>query len=925
MKRLLTLLLFASSISYSQYTSPTKSWYASTTGSALNSGTLDSPWSLAHVISGAGGSIVPGNTIWFRGGTYLPTGQFTTSLAGTAALPITFRNYPGEFAIFDVAQDAAAASNRKLFNFTGSYIRWWGGGLGLEFLSSSTHADSMVTSDAQLSHCPFQRQAFVAEPTGSMFINLNIHDMCAGFSPNSNVSNTTIYGNVMRNIAFWSSATLETQSQNAYIQNKGSWYRLRHNFFINGGLSGLQAQATGSGGAAGNNARITENDFINNGSGRGSNYAGVQAVFGGNAPSRNNTFSGNALFINTSFTLGNAGLQFYLRGTSDFTFNNNYMVTTTLTSLQQGAGPIGGLHFLNGAGSHSIANNTFIGSFMDATTTVHRTSFGNTYASTRPTTGTVYRYRPNWFEYARCHITVNNWTLGTTVTPTLSECGLAANDVWIAYDAQRILNGPIATGTYSGSGTVSLDCNQTNADAYIGPNPVANLNPWPNPMRHSNPQFCSYLILGQQTYVNTNFTFVVPSGAAYLRLRSGRKAGTVTIDARPMQSIASRPATKIVDFTVGSPAGQTLIYLQRDTTVGHIYQVDGSELLIQGITDASCKALNGRWPIVAASQAHDFARIATAPSGCTTYTACGSGCTSNIVAYSPGSPALLLFNGSPLVTGDVVGFEGGTNEFAAWNSSPAAITHNGHMQLTGPAVNLAPTGSGTVTTIGTAAVFSGSHGLSVNEYVWITAGANLDKIRKVLATPTGSTATLDEAFAVDISSGVAWRRIPATTFTGLTGTVPVLTINRNPLTYDILFGAFPPGATHDITISGHTGAACWTNLNTTHVATVLANGRFSIPVDATSCGSADAQTGVVVTVPRYLDGPEITMTPSGGQFSGSLPRGVGTWWFTANYFDAAGAALTQYDSTFSHDSTAPVIRSVVVVGARKSSGAVKIQ
>ena len=43
-------------------------WYVSPTGSSINAGTIDSPWSLSYAAGGAGGRIVPGDRVLSRVG-----------------------------------------------------------------------------------------------------------------------------------------------------------------------------------------------------------------------------------------------------------------------------------------------------------------------------------------------------------------------------------------------------------------------------------------------------------------------------------------------------------------------------------------------------------------------------------------------------------------------------------------------------------------------------------------------------------------------------------------------------------------------------------------------------------------------------------------------------------------------------------------
>src|SRR5262245_8361375 len=82
-------------------------WYVSTTGistnAGTNAGTIDNPWSLSFAAGGADGRIVPGDTVWVRGGTYSSQTGFNITVSGTATHKVTFKQYPDETAILDGA------------------------------------------------------------------------------------------------------------------------------------------------------------------------------------------------------------------------------------------------------------------------------------------------------------------------------------------------------------------------------------------------------------------------------------------------------------------------------------------------------------------------------------------------------------------------------------------------------------------------------------------------------------------------------------------------------------------------------------------------------------------------------------------------------------------------------------------------------
>lgn len=86
-------------------------------GSASNNGSVSSPWNLYHAMSGGAGQIVPGDTIYLRGGHHV--GVYRTFLEGTPSNPITFRRYPGETPVINGANFGGGS---VIFNVQGQYL-----------------------------------------------------------------------------------------------------------------------------------------------------------------------------------------------------------------------------------------------------------------------------------------------------------------------------------------------------------------------------------------------------------------------------------------------------------------------------------------------------------------------------------------------------------------------------------------------------------------------------------------------------------------------------------------------------------------------------------------------------------------------------------------------------------------------------------
>src|SRR6202521_375199 len=79
-------------------------YYVAPPGHTTGDGSMGTPWDLQTALS-VPPAVRPGDTIWLRGGTYAGAAvagySFACSLKGTAGLPISVRQYPGERATID--------------------------------------------------------------------------------------------------------------------------------------------------------------------------------------------------------------------------------------------------------------------------------------------------------------------------------------------------------------------------------------------------------------------------------------------------------------------------------------------------------------------------------------------------------------------------------------------------------------------------------------------------------------------------------------------------------------------------------------------------------------------------------------------------------------------------------------------------------
>lgn len=422
---------------------PPAGFFAALGGSSANPGTIGSPWTLSYALSGAGGSVTAGDTIWVRGGTY--AAPFSSSISGTSGAPICFKAYPGEQPQLDCGgqQDSGYA-----LTINGDYVQIW----GFEATNSDT---ASRWSDDVGSHplCPpvtgvdcGRNAAFKAMGNGVKFINCIAHDCAEGFTAESAAGDVEIYG-CLDYYNGWN-ATDRGHGHGIYTQNFSGTSKVIQRCFIlepafPDGCNNIQAYGTDA--AAFNDSTITETVWT-----RALTLMGGAAGF----PVLNDTFTNN---MSWSCPTG-------LYHSLDYTGTNitgNYLANvdaSTVFAISSNYGQAG-------YESPAITGNTFIGDQDNVDTPTYYPS--NTYvAKGSPPSTTVYYVLGNAYEPNRANVVIYNWANTSTVAVDLSSAVSNGTPINI-YNAQDFFGTPVYTGTYNG-GTVSIPMTSLTAAAGIG-------------------------------------------------------------------------------------------------------------------------------------------------------------------------------------------------------------------------------------------------------------------------------------------------------------------------------------------------------------------------------------------------------------------------------------------------------------------------
>ncbi len=430
-----------------KYVSPT-----ATNGNGLK----DNPWSLSQSVNATPpAGLKPGDTIYLRGGTYRldTSAEPDTSyweIAGTAAAPITVRNYPGERVQIDIDYQ---------LQVHGVHTRY----IGLEFITSRT---KKVFNSGWASDRPGE---FAVMGDNLKVINCIFHDMM-GTSAFAAAEDYEMYGNIMYYIGFIGPE--RSWGTTAYIQNPSSRKDITDNVMFQQFNHNLQIY--GSDAAIVKNIYATGNTLFNPGT-LGTNRGFNAIVWVGEKAVENVEFASNYMYSpvadGSNLVLWGAGgvTNLDLRVTNNYVvggapavrlgvwnpviFTGNKLVGKAGLAWYEGALPVSRQYTWNNNTYHQKEASPFMyapkAQEFAGWKTATRLDTNSTYSGLRPT-GTEVFVRPNKYEAGRAHVTVFNWDLANTASINLSTTGMSNGQSFEIRDVQNYFGTPIHTGIYDG-------------------------------------------------------------------------------------------------------------------------------------------------------------------------------------------------------------------------------------------------------------------------------------------------------------------------------------------------------------------------------------------------------------------------------------------------------------------------------------------
>jgi len=438
-------------------------------GRTSGNGNINQPWTLDYALAGGGGSVLAGDTVYLRGGTYAPTGaDFHATLNGTDQNRTVVRQYPGEH----------SALNGE-FWAEGSYTTFE----GFEILQTSP-----VSSLYGLR----------AQTTNGRFINLVIHDagtMGISIWMRGRTDTTEVYGCIVYN-----NGMTENHDHGVYVENDGGIRILRDNVFFNNTSHGIHAYTV-----AGNPPQVNiwaiGNVAFNNGS---------TALSGWAYTAKPNVFIGAE--VSSDGMRADTNIAYYSNNPSEYNLKLGYLTVQNLNILARGNTAWGGTAFrvtdwtsstISGntiwtpasggrlvdladptPGGNSWSGNTYLRPSTDIawywndagknqTDWQTATGLGNTGSfGSIPSSPTV-AVRPNKYVSGRALIVVNNdagnGSPRTTqdVTVNLPTGILTTGQAYSLHNVQDFYNS-VGSGTYNGSSiTITAPAMQGGAPAAL--------------------------------------------------------------------------------------------------------------------------------------------------------------------------------------------------------------------------------------------------------------------------------------------------------------------------------------------------------------------------------------------------------------------------------------------------------------------------
>jgi hypothetical protein len=248
---------------------------------------MSRPWRLGTALSGADGTVQPGDTVWLHGGAY--RGAFTSTLSGTPDAPVVVRQYPGERAIIDGARDP-----RSTLAVWGPWSVFWGFEL--------TNSDPIRTASSSASDT--RPDVVYNAAAHTKYINLVIHDGGVAFYTEPAATDVEVSGSIIYNNG-WQGPE-RGHGHGLYLKSDAGPVVARGNVVFNQFGYGVHVYSNAGSGRL-NNIRLEHNVVFNNGT-LSSDLAEPNILIGGEEPADGIALVGNHTYLSPGRDVSNVQL-----------------------------------------------------------------------------------------------------------------------------------------------------------------------------------------------------------------------------------------------------------------------------------------------------------------------------------------------------------------------------------------------------------------------------------------------------------------------------------------------------------------------------------------------------------------------------------------------------------------------------------------
>ena len=434
-------------------------YYVSPSGSSGNNGSYNNPWTLAYALSGAGGRVQPGDTVWMRGGTY--RGSFRSTVSGAAGRPVVIRQFPGERAVID---GNGTASGTSVFYVGGQHTVFW----GFEITNSNTMRITSSTANN------VRNNVVSNYASNNTYLNLVVHDGGVAFYNEPSASNVQVIGCIFYNNG-WQGPD-RGHGHGIYIKSYNGPVVVRDNIIFNQFGYGVHAY-TNAGSGKLNNIRFDGNVSFNNGTlsttGASSNF-----LLGGDDTATGDEVVNNFTYMSPGISVTNVKIGYSTTRNGSVSVANNYFVggstvlemgywssATVSSNMILGSSTMVRLNDSDRSGKSWSNNEHYrdpnstswrFGSssynFSNWTSTSGYT--GSDQARSGTPTSTRVFVRPNINEHGRANIIVYNWGRLGSVSADLGGI-VPVGATYEIRNVQDLYGSPVVSGRYSG-GSVSI-------------------------------------------------------------------------------------------------------------------------------------------------------------------------------------------------------------------------------------------------------------------------------------------------------------------------------------------------------------------------------------------------------------------------------------------------------------------------------------